>query len=101
MPDARSQAALIRRAGATDITLWILGGLTDLDNLTLLCRYRHTHFLQKGWTCRINTDGLPEWIPPRWIDRDQRPQVNARIRRLHAQRQLEGHERRRRSSLAA
>jgi hypothetical protein len=67
----------------------------------LLCRYHHTHFLQKGWTCRINTDRLPEWIPPRWIDRDQRPQVNARIRRLHAQRQLEGHERRRRSSLAA
>jgi hypothetical protein len=80
---------------------WILGGLTDLDNLTMLCRYHHTHFLQKGWTCRINTDGLPEWIPPRWIDRDQRPQVNARIRRLHAQRQLEGREGRRRSSLAA
>jgi Domain of unknown function (DUF222)/HNH endonuclease len=36
---------------------WILGGRTDLDNLTLLCRYHHTHFLQKGWTCRMNTDG--------------------------------------------
>ena len=33
----------------------------------------HTHFLQKGWTCRINGDGLPEWIPPWWIDQDQRP----------------------------
>jgi hypothetical protein len=42
----------------------------------------------KGWTCRINPDGLPEWIPPWWIDRDQRPQLNARIRRLHAQRNL-------------
>ena len=60
---------------------------TDLDNLTLLCRYHHTHFLQKGWTCRINTDGLPEWIPPWWIDQHQRPQINARIRRLNAQRQ--------------
>ena len=82
---------------------WILGGLTDLDNLTLLCRYHHTHFLQKGWSCRVNADGLPEWIPPRWIDQDQSPQVNARIRRLHAQRQLESpsRERRRRSSLAA
>ena len=67
---------------------WILGGHTDLDNLTLLCRYHHTHFLQKGWTCRINDDGLPEWSPPRWIDRDQPPQINARIRRLHAQRNL-------------
>jgi hypothetical protein len=66
---------------------WILGGLTDLDNLTLLCRYHHTHFLQKGWTCRMNVDGLPEWIPPWWIDHDQRPQINARIRRFHTQRQ--------------
>jgi hypothetical protein len=73
---------------------WILGGLTDLDNLTLLCRLHHTHFLQKGWTCRINTDGLPEWVPPWWIDRNQRPQINTRIRRLHAQRQPERRRRR-------
>ncbi|HEY6809818.1 MAG TPA: DUF222 domain-containing protein [Propionibacteriaceae bacterium] len=75
---------------------WILGGPTDLDNLTLLCRYHHTHFLQKGWSCRSNADGLPEWIPPRWIDQDQRPQINARIRRLNTQRQLDGRNRRRR-----
>jgi hypothetical protein len=81
---------------------WILGGLTDLDNLTLLCRYHHTNFLQKGWTCRINTDGLPEWIPPWWIDRNQRPQINARIRRLHAQRgDLLQHRRRRQPPNAA
>ena len=67
---------------------WIDGGPTDLENLTLLCRYHHTHFLQKGWSCRINPDGLPEWIPPRWIDPQQRPQLNGRIRRLAAQRQL-------------
>jgi Domain of unknown function (DUF222) len=73
---------------------WILGGVTDLDNLTLLCRYHHTHFLQKGWTCRINGDGLPEWIPPWWIDQQQRPQLNTRIQRLHAQQQL-GRRRRR------
>ena len=66
---------------------WIHGGCTDLDNLTLLCRYHHTHFLQKGWACRINALGLPEWIPPWWIDQQQRPQLNTRIRRLHAQRQ--------------
>jgi Domain of unknown function (DUF222) len=73
---------------------WILGGFTDLDNLTLLCRYHHTHFLQKGWICRLNGDGLPEWIPPWWIDAQQRPQLNTRIRRLHAQQQL-GRRRRR------
>jgi hypothetical protein len=63
-----------------------------------LCRYHHTHFLQKGWTCRINTVGLPEWTPPHWIDPDQRPQINARIRRLYAQRSLP---RRRRLAAAA
>jgi hypothetical protein len=39
----------------------------------------------KGWTCQMNTDGLPEWIPPRWIDHQQRPQLNTRIRHLLAQ----------------
>jgi hypothetical protein len=74
---------------------WILGGLTDLENLTLLCRYHHTHFLQKGWTCQMNADGLPEWIPPWWIDQDQQPHINARIKRIHTQRQLDHHNRRR------
>ena len=76
---------------------WIDGGPTDLDNMTLLCRYHHTHFLQKGWTCRMNGDMLPEWIPPRWIDPKQRPQLHTRIRRLSIQREL----RRRRQATAA
>jgi hypothetical protein len=76
---------------------WMLGR-TDLDNLTLLCRYHHTHFLQKDWSCRINGDGLPEWTPPRWIDPQQRPQLNSRIKRLAAQRELG---RRRRAPAAA
>jgi hypothetical protein len=80
---------------------WILGGPTDLDNLTLLCRYHHTHFQQKGWTCQINSDGLPEWIPPWWIDRQQRPHINTRIRRIKAQRQRTSHRRRPRSPAAA
>jgi Domain of unknown function (DUF222)/HNH endonuclease len=58
---------------------WIDGGPTDLDNLTLLCRYHHHNFAGRGWTCRINRDGLPEWRPPRWLDRQQRPMVNSRI----------------------
>jgi Domain of unknown function (DUF222) len=73
---------------------WILGGPTDLDNLTLLCRYHHTHFQQKGWTCRITADGLPEWIPPRWIDQDQQPHTNTRIKRIHTQHQLDRRDRR-------
>jgi hypothetical protein len=44
-----------------------------ITNLTLLCRYHHTHFLQKGWTCRINADDLPERIPSWWIDQRSDP----------------------------
>jgi hypothetical protein len=97
---AQTMALITREAGCSfpgcdhppewsdhHIVEWILGGRTDLDNLTLLCHYHHTHFARKGWTCRLNTDGLPEWIPPTWIDQQQRPQMNARIHRLHTQRQ--------------
>jgi hypothetical protein len=79
---------------------WILGGATDLNNLTLLCRHHHTHFLQKGWTCRINPDGLPEWIPPKWVDPEQRPHTNTRIQRHNTQRQLHRRDRQRRSAAA-
>jgi hypothetical protein len=58
---------------------WIDGGPTDLSNLTLLCRYHHHNFASRGWTCRINADGLPEWRHPPWLDRQQRPLVNSRI----------------------
>jgi hypothetical protein len=79
-----------------------LGGNTDLNNLTLLCRYHHTHFLQKGWTCRINPDGLPEWTPPKWVDAEQHPHTNTRIQRLNTQRQLQlQHRNRQRRSAAA
>jgi hypothetical protein len=59
---------------------WVDGGATDLDNLTLLCRYHHHNFATSGWTCRINTDGLPEWTPPTWADRTRTPLINTRIR---------------------
>ena len=51
------------------ILAWINGGLTNLDNLTLLCAYHHHNFAQRGWTCTIEADRLPSWIPPRWLDR--------------------------------
>ena len=61
------------------IVAWIDGGKTDLDNLTLLCRYHHHNFATRGWECVINTDGLPEWRPPRSVDRTQEPMINHRI----------------------
>lgn len=61
------------------IEAWIDDGPTDLDNLTLLCRYHHHNFAARGWGCRLNLDGLPEWVPPRHVDRQQRPLTNHRI----------------------
>ena len=55
---------------------WLHGGGTDLTNLVLLCRYHHRHFQQAGWKIQMNTDGIPEWIPPAWIDQHQRPRHN-------------------------
>jgi hypothetical protein len=70
---------------------WLNGGLTNLNNLTLVCAYHHHNFLARGWTCKINTDGIPEWIPPKWVDRAQKPMINTRIQavltaRKHTQR---------------
>ncbi|GAA3557184.1 HNH endonuclease signature motif containing protein [Microlunatus spumicola] len=60
------------------ITAWVDGGATDLENLTLLCAWHHHNFAGRGWTC-LMVDGLPAWVPPRWIDPDQRPLRNTRI----------------------
>ena len=61
---------------------WIDGGLTNLNNLTFVCAYHHHNFLARGWTCRINPDGIPEWTPPKWVDRDQKPMINTRIQAI-------------------
>lgn len=61
---------------------WLSGGLTNVNNLTLLCRYHHTHFVGHGWSCEL-VDGRPAWTPPRWVDPLQHPLVNARIQARH------------------
>lgn len=67
---------------------WIEGGPTDLDNLTLLCRWHHTHFAQRGWAVHLSRDRLPVWTPPRWLDPDQRPLLHERIRQRHREHTL-------------
>jgi len=54
---------------------WADGGTTDLDNTTLLCGFHHREHTKRGWAVRI-THGLPEWIPPHWIDPQQVPRRN-------------------------
>jgi hypothetical protein len=64
------------------VIAWRDGGTTDLGNLTLLCGPHHREFERKGWTCQM-VDGLPWWVPPKWIDPEQKPRQNIRITRRH------------------
>ncbi len=57
------------------VTHWEHGGPTDLNNMTLLCGFHHREHEKMGWECRI-TNGIPEWLPPWWIDPDRKPQHN-------------------------
>src|SRR6266498_1253266 len=52
---------------------WANGGPTDLLNTVLLCPRHHHTAHHQHWTIRIAPDGLPEFIPPPWIDPQQRP----------------------------
>jgi hypothetical protein len=54
---------------------WEHGGPSDLTNLTLLCGFHHREHQKMGWECQI-TDGVPEWLPPWWIDPERTPQHN-------------------------
>jgi hypothetical protein len=60
------------------ITHWADGGPTALTNLVLLCGHHHRTIHHHGWQTRI-ADGIPEFLPPPWIDPDQTPRRN----RLH------------------
>ncbi len=55
---------------------WNDGGHTDIDNMCLLCRYHHREFERRGWQVTMAADGMPEWIPPAWIDPDRKPMRN-------------------------
>ncbi|MBA3574851.1 MAG: DUF222 domain-containing protein [Pseudonocardiales bacterium] len=51
---------------------WQHGGPTDINNLVMLCKAHHRQIHHTDWEIR-NRDGLPEFIPPRWIDPTQTP----------------------------
>jgi len=52
-------------------TEWENGGHTALHNCVMLCRHHHTIIHHTGWTVQIR-QGQPEFIPPQFIDRQQR-----------------------------
>jgi hypothetical protein len=57
------------------VVQWAAGGGTDIDNMCLLCRFHHREFAKAGWEVRMR-DGVPEWIPPPWLDLQRRPRRN-------------------------
>jgi len=73
---------------AHHITHWAHGGPTSLTNLVLLRSHHHRAVHHRDWTIHLSARGLPEFIPPPWIDPDQTPRRNPYTRRppdlLHA-----------------
>ena len=64
---------------AHHIDHWADGGPTSLCNLALLCVHHHDRVHRDGWTIKI-IDGLPWFIPPKWLDPEQRPRLHSRYR---------------------
>jgi len=55
---------------------WANGGPTDLGNLVLMCAHHHRLLHRSGWQVRIATDGLPEFLPPVFLDKRRKPRRN-------------------------
>ena len=54
-------------------------GSTSYQNGVLICPYHHSEVHKGEWLIKMCPDGMPELIPPKWIDPEQRPRRN----RLH------------------
>jgi hypothetical protein len=68
-----------RPPGWTDahhVISWLQHGKSAYENSCLLCRYHHTIVHKGDWTIEFAADGIPEFIPPPWVDPEQKPQRN-------------------------
>jgi len=57
-------------------TPWSQGGPTSYENGVLLCPHHHRLVHQGDWEIRFAADGIPEYLPPRWIDPARTPRRN-------------------------
>jgi hypothetical protein len=55
---------------------WADGRSTTLDNSVLLCGYHHRIIHRGDWIVRLGTHGLPEFVPPTYVDPQQRARRN-------------------------
>jgi len=67
---------------AHHVTHWDDDGPTCLANGCLVCGYHHRLIHEGDWEVRMGADGLPEFIPPTWVDPDRKPQRNHRPPRV-------------------
>ena len=51
-------------------------GPTSIANGCLLCSHHHTQIHQQHWHARMAPDGIPEFVPPPWLDPGQHPRRN-------------------------
>jgi hypothetical protein len=58
------------------IRAWIDGGPTTLDNSALLCGFHHRIIHRGHWIVQLAANGLPEFLPPAYVDPQQRPRRN-------------------------
>ncbi|MFD9889385.1 DUF222 domain-containing protein [Amycolatopsis sp. NPDC059027] len=65
-----------RHCDAHHVVAWMNGGHTVLRNLVLLCGTHHRLLHKADWKVRIAEDGLPEFIPPDYVDPLRTPRRN-------------------------
>jgi hypothetical protein len=51
------------------------GGPTRVDLAVLACRYHNNDAKKQGWRSTL-INGRAAWIPPPWIDPEQKPRYN-------------------------
>lgn len=61
------------------IKAWWAGGTTCLANGVLLCGFHHKIYDAGTWRLQMAPDGIPEAIPPPWIDPRGRPRRHERF----------------------
>jgi hypothetical protein len=65
---------------AHHVKYWSEGGLTDVDNMVLLCKRHHRTIHHSEWEIEM-VNGIPLFYPPRSVDPQRRPRQNALHRR--------------------
>ncbi|GAB3497330.1 uncharacterized protein DUF222 [Amycolatopsis cihanbeyliensis] len=64
-----------QQCDAHHVIYWAEGGPTALYNLALLCLFHHNLIHHTEWQVRMR-NGLPEFIPPAFLDPERRPRRN-------------------------